>query len=763
MRTFILSLVLLLALGASALATEWLVPRDFPTPAACIAAAAPGDTCILQPGTHPGFVINKPNLTVISSNGALATTVAGTVTIAADGVTLGRAGQGLLITGGVVIAAPSTGGITIEDNLITGNPGPGILVNATVGAVRDLSFLDNQIRNNGGGGIIFLNAGSADGIVITGCSIETNAVWPGIGFAIGGSVRRLQVSNTRITTNAGGGLVFAPPTGEVEDAELSGNMIQGNGAFGLRFGNTGRVLGVIVSGNNISSHATDNVRFANGLVADTQFENNTIENAGANGVNFANTGAVEEVSFRNDTIQRNGQDGLLFSNSDDVDTVEITDCRVRNNGRHNIFVNHLGANDFPVARFTIEGGSIDQAGDNGVRITTVMASIDSVRLRGVQLSKNGGMGLCLRTNSGSIGDIEFDRVTVKENQGGAGTPCDLAPAPIGSGAEVITLTGNIGPVSVSASAFTNNGGFGLRLDSLGPAAGDLGPVTIQNSRFEQNGTRAPVGLGSGLTLRGRNVHDLSMNPTTANGNNDHGLDIQAANDISGITITGGEFADNDRNVDTVGAGINISATQRLTGLRVTGAKLANNSQGARVQAGRASDNHINRCELAGNRRAGLEASIASGEELDGTNNWWGSPSGPSGLGPGNGDAVTVDVDFDPWLTTPPAVVTGANFQVTSLTITPPAPDVGAAVTITATIQNTGTDEGTQDIIVRIRSGATALYEERRPLALTPAASATLTISYTFTTAGTYTVEVATSDDSRSQTVAVGGPRRHRAD
>ena len=756
MRGFFLLVTVLLAVGVSATATEWLVPRDFPTPAACIAAAAPGDTCILQPGTHPGFTVNKQNMKIISSNGALATTVAGTVTIAADGVTLGRAGQGLMITDGVVITAPSSSGITIEDNLITGSAvNPGIQVDTTVGAVRDFSFLNNDIRNNNGGGIIFINGGSVDELVITGGAIEMNN-GPGLGFAIGGSVRRLQVSNTRITVNPGGGVVFVPPTGDVEDSEFSGTMIQGNGAFGLLFANTGRVLGLIVSGNNISSHTTDNVAFGNGLVADTRFEDNTIENAGAHGVNFSNLGAVEEVTFTNETIQRNGGAGLLFSNSDDVDTVQITNCQIRNNGWHNIFINHSPPNDFPVERFTIEGGTIDQAGDNGVRIVTATASIDFVSFMDVQIGKNGGMGICLRTNSGSIGDLEFRGVTARENQGGMGTPCDLAPVPIGSGAEVITLTGNIGPVRVEESAFTNNGGFGLRLGSLGPAAGDLGPVEVHSCEFRQNGTRAPAGLGSGLILRGRNVRDITINPTTASGNNDHGVDIQATNDISGITITGGEFSDNDRNVDTVGAGINISATQRLTGLRVTDAKLANNSQGARVQAGRASDSHINRCELVGNRWAGIEAAIASGENLDGTNNWWGDPSGPGGLGPGSGDAVTANVDFDPWLTAPPEVVTGANFQITGLAISPAAPEVGVTVTISATVTNTGTDGGTQEIIVRIKSNATVLHEERRTTTLPAAGSTTITISYTFDSAGTYTVEVVTDNDSRSQAVVVGG-------
>ncbi len=35
-------------------------------------------------------------------------------------------------------------------------------------------------------------------------------------------------------------------------------------------------------------------------------------------------------------------------------------------------------------------------------------------------------------------------------------------------------------------------------------------------------------------------------------------------------------------------------------------------------------------------------------------NWWGAPDGPSGAGPGGGDSVSADVDFDPFLTAAPA-------------------------------------------------------------------------------------------------------------
>ena len=40
--------------------------------------------------------------------------------------------------------------------------------------------------------------------------------------------------------------------------------------------------------------------------------------------------------------------------------------------------------------------------------------------------------------------------------------------------------------------------------------------------------------------------------------------------------------------------------------------------------------------------------------LNAINNWWGAASGPSGAGPGTGDAVSTNVTFAPFLTSPPS-------------------------------------------------------------------------------------------------------------
>lgn len=51
---------------------------------------------------------------------------------------------------------------------------------------------------------------------------------------------------------------------------------------------------------------------------------------------------------------------------------------------------------------------------------------------------------------------------------------------------------------------------------------------------------------------------------------------------------------------------------------------------------------------------GNDQAIDNGSDdvIDATCNWWGDVSGPSGEGPGSGDPVSSNVDFDPWLIAP---------------------------------------------------------------------------------------------------------------
>jgi len=51
--------------------------------------------------------------------------------------------------------------------------------------------------------------------------------------------------------------------------------------------------------------------------------------------------------------------------------------------------------------------------------------------------------------------------------------------------------------------------------------------------------------------------------------------------------------------------------------------------------------------ITGNANFGV---WSSGPQVDAKANWWGDVSGPSGVGPGTGDAISVNVDYIPWST-----------------------------------------------------------------------------------------------------------------
>jgi len=57
---------------------------------------------------------------------------------------------------------------------------------------------------------------------------------------------------------------------------------------------------------------------------------------------------------------------------------------------------------------------------------------------------------------------------------------------------------------------------------------------------------------------------------------------------------------------------------------------------------------VNNNNITGNSPNGVTNKAAA--LLNAENNWWGAADGPSGAGSGSGDAVSTNVDFDPWLT-----------------------------------------------------------------------------------------------------------------
>jgi len=97
--------------------------------------------------------------------------------------------------------------------------------------------------------------------------------------------------------------------------------------------------------------------------------------------------------------------------------------------------------------------------------------------------------------------------------------------------------------------------------------------------------------------------------------------------------------------------------------------------------------HIIRDNCFRNNGTGLNVTGTYASTVNAEDNWWGDDSGPSGAGPGSGDPVNTNVDFDPWKGKQTSVSTttgtgSASFAsssggVTDLTAvpTPPSPPV----------------------------------------------------------------------------------------
>ena len=118
---------------------------------------------------------------------------------------------------------------------------------------------------------------------------------------------------------------------------------------------------------------------------------------------------------------------------------------------------------------------------------------------------------------------------------------------------------------------------------------------------------------------------------------------------SNVTITGNYITNtNKNNVADEGA---ISIYPDTSNIQIVGNSLTDNYQGftVRNKSGVAADVYVNFNNISGNGGFGVGNFAQGGGTLNATNNWWGDTSGPGGEGPGTGDEVSTNVDYEPWL------------------------------------------------------------------------------------------------------------------
>ena len=330
-------------------------------------------------------------------------------------------------------------------------------------------------------------------------------------------------------------------------------------------------------------------------------------------------------------------------------------------------------------------------------------------------------------------------------------------------------TDSVSDVTISGGEFSNNDrnvdsiGDGVRINA--GAGGTVNGVRVENAIANNNDS------GIVVDVQGRNGTNITVqNNAAVNQNKDVGIGVMSAEDLNGVLIAGNTVEGNAFNIvvraAVDGSGI-VVRDNKLTGASGTG--VLSDSAGVSINSNdirkhttgvdvKKSDNvRINNNNLVQNT-TGVDASgLGPGKRVVATRNWWGEPSGPSGAGPGIGDRVGNNVDFQPFLTAP-AVATGANFVLSEVTV-PSQVGTGQVASIGVTVTNQGSEEGTQEVKIRVlRSGNVVAQQDARTATLNPAGSVQLSFQVALAD-GTYTVEISTDNDTvtRSLTVGSGSP------
>jgi len=224
------------------------------------------------------------------------------------------------------------------------------------------------------------------------------------------------------------------------------------------------------------------------------------------------------------------------------------------------------------------------------------------------------------------------------------------------GAHDVTVENNV--ITDTLQAITNWHGDGWEID---------GNVITNLWTLNGGGIGILVGTRYGATVTGNTITNnkisgtLSVYPADSGGYDGTGIVLYTDFrwGFPGGIVTGSLVEGNEISMvsDTPGvvnfSGIELTDTRgddnnpAIYGNQVTYNSVKSNSRiGIYVSAG-TTGNNINFNSIVGNPQHGVRYDGTG--TLDATLNWWGHASGPSSVGLGTGDAVSANVDFEPWL------------------------------------------------------------------------------------------------------------------
>jgi len=549
------------------------------------------------------------------------------------------------------------------------------------------------------------------------------------------------VTFTGFTVTGGGvGIYIHDDDGDGDlenNVTLTNNIVRDNTADGIYFANTITGNSVItVRGNQLlGNYGEDNLYFSGGVTGNAMVSvaNNTITDSyGGDAIEFCSPfGGNSHTTISGNTITYTEEAGLYIcegiwgsatvtvTNNDISDTYDdgIYVAEVGEDGQITIGGNTITESEWRGicfgwedtiegnARVTINGNTIHDIYDYGIYFESDIYDDSVITITNNNISDTGydGIEFCEDFHNSSRGTVSGNTISGSHDNG-----VDFEEQMRDD--SVITVTGN---------TITGNCWNGLYFDEIL----NNSQVTIDHNNVNNNG--GPCGkilelLPAHTEGAGSNDVEEAARPAPTNKADDEARDAETdAATNNGVGLFNG-----------------ICINDMDTAYQVT----------------------VSPCNLiTGNASYGLLN--ASGLMINGELNWWGDADGPSGEGPGNGDKVSADVDFEPWAiaedcsTSTPELPSKLNvspsnpnnwtrlnpptLSVQFVSVNPQQTVANQPVTISTNVVNTGDQGGNMSVALKINGQV----EETRMVSVGPKASQPIKFTVAKSQPGTYSIDI----------------------
>jgi hypothetical protein len=452
----------------------------------------------------------------------------------------------------------------------------------------------------------------------------------------------------------------------VLDGSLSNNSITGN----------------LIGGNSINDPWTSlavseftGIYVSAGSTTETAVHNNIIQNLA-----LTSTGPVKLISYASGIVNNNGNvigsastpNSITVAGSSTTTGIEIlsaSSVSISNDVIANISATGTGAGvsirgilaqgTGPVA---ISGNSINKLDGPNIKAIVLDGSLsnnnisgnliggNSINDRWTSLAASEFTGIYVSaapTSTTSLHNNILHNIALTNTGPITFTGISLAGSIIGNSGNVIGSSSTPNSITVAGSATTT--GIQITSSSAVSISDDIVANITASGTGAGVAVRGIVHHGTGAaTISGNAIHDLV-------GLSARGILVESPNGT--VTATLRRNTVTGRGTGTgIGASVMGTASLNLTASDNTVSNwgkgfLLSKDPGAMLQLS-LEDNGI-----AGNQ-FGMDNQ--TGIQQNATCNWWGAASGPSGAGPGTGDAVSSNVVFNPWATIPTFVAVDAG-------------------------------------------------------------------------------------------------------